>query len=55
MTRNRFFLLRILPDNKEAAFKAESKEEFVHCDKKENDSVDFQAAFQTKVQDDSWL
>ena len=27
----------------------------MYCDKKENDSVDFQVAFQTKVQDDSWL
>ena len=27
----------------------------MYCDKKEKDSADFQAAFQTEVQDDSWL
>ena len=53
MTSNHLFPLRIVSDNTEAAFKAESKEEVVHCDKKENDSADFQHAFQTEVQDDS--
>ena len=41
--------------NTRVAFKVESKEEVIHCDKKENDNVDFQAAFQTEVQDESWL
>ena len=41
MTSNRLFPLRIVPDNIEAVFKAESKEEVVHCNKKENDSADF--------------
>ena len=49
MTSNHLFPLRIVPDNTKAAFKVESKEEVVHCNKKENDSADFQAAFQTEV------
>ena len=53
MTSNRLFPLRIVPDNTEAAFKAESKEEVVHYNNKENDSADFHDAFQTEVQDDS--
>ena len=53
MTRNRLFSLRIVVDNTLVAFKVESKEEVVHCDKKENDSADFKVAFQTKVQDES--
>ena len=32
-----------------AAFKAESKVAVEHFNKKENDNVDFQAAFQTEV------
>ena len=55
MTRNHVFPLRIVPDNTRVRFKEESKEELVDCDKKENDSADFQAAFQTEVQVDSWL
>ena len=60
MTGNRLFPLRIIPDmkgktNTGATFKAESEEVHKHFDKKENDSADFQAAFQTVVQDDSWL
>ena len=41
MTRNHLFPLRIVPDNTEAAFKAESKEELVYCDKKEKGNADF--------------
>ena len=37
------------------AFKEENNEVDKHSDKKENDNADFQAAFQTKVQDDSWM
>ena len=55
MTSNRLFPLKIVLDNTESTFKEESKEEVVHCDKKENGSADFQVAFQTEVQDDSWL
>ena len=60
MTRNHLFPLRIIPDMKGnknigAAFKEESKEIVEPLDKKENGSVDFQAAFQTEVQDESWL
>ena len=60
MTRNRLFPLKIIPDMKGktnigATFKEESKEAVEHLDKKENDRADFQAAFQTKVQDESWL
>ena len=59
-TRNGLFSLRIILDMKGktnigAAFKVESKEADEHFDKKENDNADFQAAFQTKVQDESWL
>ena len=46
MTSNRLFPLRIVPDNTEAAFREEIKEEVVHCDKKENDRADLQVAFQ---------
>ena len=58
MTSNRLFPLRIVPDmkgklNSGAAFKEESKEIIPLLDKKENQSVDFQDAFQTKVQDES--
>ena len=49
MTNNRLFPLRIVPDNTEATFNAESKEEVVRCDKKENDNVVFQATFQTEI------
>ena len=49
------FPLKIVLENTKATFKEESKEEVVYCDKKENDSTDFQVAFQTEVQDDSWL
>ena len=49
MTSNRLFPLKIVPDNTEVAFKAESKEEVVYCDMKEKDSADFQAPFQTEV------
>ena len=38
-----------------AAFKAESKEIVKSLDKKLNGSVDLQVAFQTEVQDESWL
>ena len=55
MTSNRLFPLRIVPDNTIFALKEKIKEEFVHCDKKENGNVEIQAAFQTEVQDDSWL
>ena len=60
MTSNHLFLLRIVPDMKGktkigAAFKAESKETVKPLDKKENGSADFQVAFQTEVQDESWL
>ena len=34
MTSNHLFPLRIVPDNTRVSFKEESKEEFVHCDKK---------------------
>ena len=47
MTRNRLFSLRIVLYNTKAAFKEESKEEVMYCDKKEKDNADFQAAFQT--------
>ena len=41
MTSNLLFQLRIIPNNTKAAFKVESKEEVVHCNKKENDSTNF--------------
>ena len=52
MKRNHLFPLRIVLDmkgktNKRVAFKAESKKEFIHCDKKENDITEIQAVFQT--------
>ena len=58
MTRNRLFPLRIILEmkgkkNTRAAFKAESKEAVEHFDKKENDSIEFQAVFQAKVKDES--
>ena len=58
MTSNHLFPSRIMSDMKgktitRVAFKEERKEADKHCDKKENDSVDFQAAFQTEVQDES--
>ena len=49
MTSNHLFPLRIVPDNTRVSFKVESKEEVIHCDNKGNDSVEIQAAFQTKV------
>ena len=60
MTSNRLFPLRIFPDmkgkkNTGAAFKEKSKETVEPLDKKENDSANLQAAFQTEVQDESWL
>ena len=36
-------------------FKEESKETVELLDKKENGSANLQAAFQTEVQDESWL
>ena len=52
MTSNRLFPLRIILDmkgktNTGVGFKAESKEMVEHFDKKENDSIYFQVAFQT--------
>ena len=41
--------------NTGAAFKAESEETVEFLDKRENCSANLQAAFQTKVQDESWL
>ena len=60
MTSNRLFPLRIVPDIKgktktETAFKAESEETVELLDKRENCSTNLQAAFQTEVQDESWL
>ena len=55
MTSNCLFPLRITPENSIATFKEQSKEVVVHHDKKENDNVENLAAFQTDVQDDSWL
>ena len=48
MTSNHLLLLRIVPNmkgktNTRVALKVESKEEFIHCDKKENDSTEIQA------------
>ena len=55
MTSNCLFPLRIVPGMKEktntgVAFKEESKETVELLDKKENGSVNLQAAFQTEVQ-----
>ena len=60
MERNCLFPLRIVPDikgkkNTGFAFKAESKETVELLDKKENCNANLQAAFPTKVQDESWL
>ena len=60
MTSNCLFPLRIIlyikgNTNTGAPFKEESKEVDKHFNKKENGKVDFQDAFQTKVQDESWL
>ena len=60
MTSNRLFPLRIVPNmkgktNTGAAFKEESKETVKFLDKKENGNTNFQAAFETEVQDESWL
>ena len=41
--------------NTQVAFKVESKEAVEESDKKENDNADFQAAFETEVQDESRL
>ena len=59
ITSNHFFQLRIFPDMKGntnigAALKEKSKEAVEHFDKKENDSADFQAPFQTEFQNESW-
>ena len=58
MRSNRLFPLRMVPDmkgktNTGAGFKEENKEKFQSLDKKENGSADLQAAFQTKVLDES--
>ena len=50
MTRNHLFPLRIVPymkgnTNIRALFKAKNNEIVVHCEKKENGSVEIQAAF----------
>ena len=60
MTSNRLFPLRIISDmkgnrNTGAVFKEESKETVEPLDRKENGSADLQDAFQTEVQDESWL
>ena len=55
MIGNRLFPLKIVPENTEDAFKAQSKEQVAQCDKKENDIIDFQDAFQNEVQDNSSL
>ena len=60
MTSNCLFPLRIVSNMKgkiniRAAFRAESKETVESLDKKENGSANLQAAFQTEVQDESWL
>ena len=60
MTRNRLFPLRIVLEMKGnrnigAVFNVETKEAVEYLDKKENDSAEIQATFQTEVQDDSWL
>ena len=47
MKNNHLFPFRIVRNNTRVAFKAESKEEVIHYDKKENDSAEIQAAFQT--------
>ena len=41
--------------NTGAAFKEESEETIEILDKRENCSANLQAAFQTEVQDESWL
>ena len=41
--------------NTRASFKAESEETVELLDKEENGSANLQAAFQTEVQDESWL
>ena len=58
MKSNRLFQLRIVPDIKGktkigVAFKAESEETIELLDKRENCSANLQAAFQTKVQNES--
>ena len=60
MTSNCLFPLRIVSDmkgktNKGVAFKEKSEEIVKLLDKKENGSANLQAAFQTEVQDESWL
>ena len=60
MTSNRLFPLRIVPDikgktNTGAAFKAESEGTVEILNKRENCSANLQVAFQTEVQDESWL
>ena len=52
MIRNRLFPLRKVIDMKgkthtRALFKVKSNETIIHCDKKENVSVEIQATFQT--------
>ena len=60
MTSNRLFPLRIVPDmkgktNSGAAFKEEIEEIVELLEKRENGSANLQDAFQTEVQDESWL
>ena len=60
MKRNHYFPLRMVPDikgktNFRVAFKVESEETVEFFNKRENCSANLQAAFQTKVQDESWL
>ena len=60
MASNRLFPLRIVPDmkgktNTGAEFKAEREEMIELLDEEENCSANLQAAFQTEVQDESWL
>ena len=60
MKRNHLFTLRIVPDIKGktktgSVLKEESEEIVELLDKRENCSANLQAAFQTEVQDESWL
>ena len=60
MKNNPLFPLNINPNikgkmNTRSLFKEERKEEDKHSDMKEKDNSDFQVAFQTEIQDESWL
>ena len=60
MTSNCSLPLRIVLDmkgktNTRVAFKEESKEADKHCDKREKDSTEIQASFQSEVQEESWM